>query len=184
MINRRIVHVLIVVCGLFLFLLGYLMYFYVTTPSSMILNPYNRRQWESEQHIKRGTIYDSNGIILAETTVNNSEVSARKYPQGNLYSQVVGYNSQLYGKSSLEAEYNDQLIANDPLSSILSFSSSEVKKGNNLFLSIDNDLQRFCYNQLGASNGAVIALEPATGRVLALVSRPDFPSAAADLEKQ
>jgi len=183
--NKRIVHVLIFVCGLFLFLLGYLMYFYVSTPNSMVLNPYNRRQWEYEKHIKRGTIYDANGIVLAETTADDDGgVSPRKYPQGNLYSHVVGFNSQLHGKAGLESEFNDPLIGNDPLRAILSFPLSETKDGNNLFLSIDNELQRYCYNQLGSDKGAIVVLEPATGRVLALVSKPDFPPAASDLEKQ
>ena len=107
--NRKIIRVLVVVSVLFLALLSYLLYFNMFEAKSVATNPYNRRQWDDERYVTRGTIYDSDGVVLAET-VGTGENIKREYPYGRLYSHVIGYCSQVYGKSLLEREFDSELL--------------------------------------------------------------------------
>ncbi len=176
--NKRILHVLVVVCLMFLSLVTYLLYFNMFQAQEVASNPYNKRQWEDEKFVKRGNIYDRDGVLLAETLVDGDN-RIRKYPMGNLYSHVIGYYSRVYGKSQLEMAYDKELLGHGDIT--LNF--SELRSGYDLNLTIDHDLQRYAYDQLGNRNGAVVALEPSTGRILAMVSRPDFSPDAQSLEK-
>ena len=65
----------------------------------------------------------------------------------------------------------------------ISISFNELRSGYDLHLTLDHDLQKYAYDQLSGRNGAVVALEPSTGKVLALASYPDFAPDAASLEK-
>ena len=66
-VNKRIIHVLVVVCLMFLSLVTYLLYFNMFEAEKVASNPYNKRQWEDEKFVKRGSIYDRDGVLLAET---------------------------------------------------------------------------------------------------------------------
>ncbi len=169
--NKKIIHLLIVVCVMFLSLITYLLYFNMFKADELATNSYNMRQWEAEQDIKRGSIYDRNGILLAETIIDEeSGTNTRSYPYKNLYSHIIGYSSTVYGKTQLEKKYDRQLLAKDGIS--ISFDS--VKKGYDLHLTIDHNLQSYAHDQLSGRNGAIVAIEPQTGAILACVSYPDF----------
>ena len=176
--NKKIIRVLVVVCVMFLSLVTYLLYFNMFEAEEVATNPYNKRQWEDEKFVKRGTIYDRDGVVLAETEVSGDE-RIRKYPQGRLYSHVIGYCSKVYGKSQLEMKYDKELLGQGDIA----ISFNELRSGYDLTLTIDNDLQQYAYDQLNGREGAVVALEPATGKVLAMVSYPDFDPSAESLEK-
>ncbi len=177
-INKRIIRVLVVVSFLFLSLVTYLLYFNMFQAEEVASNPYNKRQWEDEKFVKRGSIYDRDGEVLAETIINGDE-RIRKYPKGHLYSHIIGYYSKVYGKSLLEMSYDKELLGQGDIS----ISFNELRSGYDLNLTIDNDLQTYAYNQLNGRNGAVVALEPSTGKILAMVSYPDFDPSAAALEE-
>lgn len=176
--NKKIIRVLVVVCVMFLSLVTYLLYFNMFEAEEVATNPYNKRQWEDEKFVKRGTIYDRDGVVLAETEVSGDE-RIRKYPQGRLYSHVIGYCSKVYGKSQLEMKYDKELLGQGDIA----ISFNELRSGYDLTLTIDNDLQQYAYDQLNGREGAVVALEPTTGKVLAMVSYPDFDPSAESLEK-
>ncbi len=176
--NKRIIHVLVVVCVMFLSLVTYLLYFNMFQAEEVATNPYNKRQWEDEKFVKRGNIYDANGVLLAETEVDG-DTRIRRYPKGRLYSHVIGYYSRTYGKSQLEMLYDKELLGHGDIT----ISFDELRSGYDLNLTIDHSLQQYAYDQLGNRQGAVVALEPSTGRILALVSRPDFDPAAESLEQ-
>lgn len=175
--NKRIIRVLVVICAMFLSLVTYLLYFNMFEASEVATNPYNKRQWEDEKFVKRGSIYDCDGVVLAETVVDGDK-RIRKYPKGRLYSHVIGYYSRVYGKSLLEMSYDKELLGHGDIT----ISFNELRSGYDLNLTVDNDLQQYAYDQLGGRNGAVVALEPSTGKVLAMVSCPDFVPDAASLE--
>lgn len=174
--NKRVVHVLIAMCMLFFSLIVYLTYFEVFVKDRIITSSYNRRQWEVEDSTVRGRIYDCYGMVLADSCKVGNRWE-RVYPFGNLYSQVLGYNSRSYGRSLLEASYNNYLLDIGRLSSIFTFNnklSSGVRYGNNIYLTINHDLQTLAYKLLGDRNGAVVAMNPQTGEILAMVSKPDY----------
>lgn len=168
--NKRIIHLLVVVSALFLALLTYLLYLNMFRAEELALNPYNRRQWDDERYVTRGTIYDADGLVLAETETDADGNSKRVYSQGRLYSHVIGYYSQVYGKSLLEQEYDAQLLGRGDMSLF----HGDKKKGFDLNLTIENSLQKYAYEQMRGKRGALVALDPKTGAVLSMVSLPDF----------
>ncbi len=175
--NKRIIRVLVVICLMFLSLVTYLLYFNMFQAEEVASNPYNKRQWEDEKFVKRGNIYDSTGVLLAETEVDG-DARIRRYPKGKLYSHVIGYYSRTYGKTQLEMTYDKELLGHGDIA----ISFNELRSGYDLNLTIDHNLQQYAYNQLGGRKGAVVALEPQTGRILAMVSCPDFDPNAGSLE--
>ena len=174
--NRRIIHVLIFLSMLFLSIIVYLTYFEVFQKDRILTSSYNRRQWEQEDSTRRGGILDRNGVELAYSKGADSK-QERVYPYGRLYSQIIGYNSREYGKSQLEAQYNNELLniwEFSPISSLKGMLTGEQKIGNNLFLTIDHKLQKKAEQLIGGRNGAIVVIRPKTGEILAMVSKPDF----------
>ena len=167
--NKRIIRVLIAISLLFLALVTYLLWFNMFRAKDVYTNSYNKRQWESEQQVQRGEIYSQDGVLLAETEIDG-DARIRKYPKGRLYSHIIGYCSQVYGKTQLEMRHDDDLIGKGTISLTL----NEIKHGNNLNLTINDELQEYAYEQLDGRDGAIVAMEPTTGQILAMVSLPDF----------
>ena len=167
--NKRIIRVLIAISLLFLALVTYLLWFNMFRAKDVYTNSYNKRQWESEQQVQRGEIYSQDGVLLAETEIDG-DARIRKYPKGRLYSHILGYCSQVYGKTQLEMSHDDDLIGKGTISLTL----NEIKHGNNLNLTINDELQEYAYEQLDGRDGAIVAMEPTTGQILAMVSLPDF----------
>lgn len=179
MTNKKIIRVLIVISALFLALLTYLLYFNMFEAESVATNPYNRRQWDDERYVTRGSIYDSEGVVLAETVTDSDGTSRREYPEGRVYSHVIGYYSQVYGKSLLERAYDSELLGRGDLGLF----QGDKKKGFDLNLTINNSVQKHAYTQMRGRRGALVAMDPRTGAVLAMVSLPDFDPSAKNLEK-
>lgn len=174
--NRKIISVLAVLSFLFLSLVGYLTYFELVTKDKIINSSYNRRLWERETRTLRGTIFDRNGVVLAKS-VMQGENQQRVYPYGSLYCHVIGYNSLAYGKTQLEAKYNNQLLninALNPVTDLKNKLTGAKSVGNNLYLTIDHRLQAHAAALLSGRKGAIVALNPRTGEILAMVSKPDF----------
>ena len=167
--NKRIIRVLIAISLLFLALVTYLLWFNMFRAKDVYTNSYNKRQWESEQQVQRGEIYSQDGVLLSETEIDG-DARIRKYPKGRLYSHIIGYCSQVYGKTQLEMSHDDDLIGKGTISLTL----NEIKHGNNLNLTINDELQEYAYEQLDGRDGAIVAMEPTTGQILAMVSLPDF----------
>ncbi|NDL68443.1 FtsW/RodA/SpoVE family cell cycle protein [Anaerotalea alkaliphila] len=139
----------------------------------IMVNSYNPRMGEIEASIIRGRILDRDGQVLAETRVEEG-AQVRAYPQGRSSSHIVGY-SQL-GKTGLEALANAHL-----LSANLSFMdrvavaiTQEEVRGSDVWTTLDSGLQAVASEALAGKRGAVVALEPDTGKVLCMVSKPDF----------
>lgn len=176
--NKKIIRVLVVVSIMFLALVSYLLYFNMFSAEKVASNPYNKRQWEDERFVKRGSIYDRDGEVLAETIVDGDS-RTRSYPKGHLYSHIIGYYSRVYGKSQLEMKYDKQLLGHGDIN----ITFNELRSGYDLNLTIDNDLQEYAYKQLDGRRGAVVAIEPETGKILAMVSYPDFDPSTDAIEK-
>ncbi|HOM02163.1 MAG TPA: penicillin-binding transpeptidase domain-containing protein [Acetivibrio sp.] len=183
--NKKIIQVLVAICTLFFVIVGYLTYIQLFRSRDLMANAYNRRQYKIEENTARGNIYDRNGVLLAYSE-SNGEDQERVYPYGALYSQVIGYSSKVYGKSQIEAAYNKELLGIDDLSQVFGMVSGAnlpARKGNNLYLTIDHKLQALGGELLGARKGAVVAMDPKTGEILALVSSPNFDPSAKKLEQ-
>ncbi|ADL07040.1 peptidoglycan D,D-transpeptidase FtsI family protein [Thermosediminibacter oceani] len=174
-LHRNIKLVFAVFCGLFMCLLGYLTYFQVYERQKLIESSYNRRLWEQEESITRGTVYDIRGRVLAATVVENG-AKRRVYPQGPAFGPLLGYSSRKLGRAGLEEVLNGELLGisqQDPML-LLRQKILGVSKGNDVYLTIDSDLQKRAYELFQGRRGALVALDPNTGAVLAMVSSPGY----------
>ena len=174
--NSRILHIFIMISLLFLSLVVYMSYFELYGKEPLMANNYNRRLKANEAGIIRGQIFDRNGEILAATNVVDG-LSSRSYPYKKLYAHIIGYNSNIYGKTLLEAQYNDTLLGINALGLLgntMSLVTGEDKTGNNLILTIDHNLQSLARELIGDKRGSIVAINPKTGEILAMVSTPDF----------
>ncbi len=183
--NRQILTVTYFFVAVFLCMMGYTCYYAVTNKQEMINNSYNSRQQILIAQNTRGTIYSRNREVLAETQTDTEGKETRVYPYANLFSHAVGYST--HGKYGIEALSNYYLInSNAKLSDKVASDMSGAKyPGDNVITTLDVELQEICYQSLGVYKGAIIVSEPSTGKILAMVSKPDFdPNEIADIWDQ
>ena len=179
--NRRIRRLGIGLVALFGLLLAQVSYIQVFAASGIAGNPANaRRQIIAEYKVERGQIITADGTVIAlstPTTGNSSLRYARHYPEGPLFAGITGYYSQVYGRTELEQAMNSYLSGDAPELAISTLSDlvlGRPKKGGHVITTIDATLQRVASEALGSSPGAVVAMDPRTGDILAMVSNPTF----------
>lgn len=172
--KRQILTVTYLFVALFLAMMGYTCHYAITNRQELINNSYNGRQEILTAQNTRGTIYAAGGQVLAETQTDEDGGETRVYPYANLFAHAVGYASN--GKYGIEAAGNYYLInSNAKLADKVANDMEGVKyPGDNVFTTLDVDLQEVASQSLGIYKGAVIVTEPSTGRILAMVSKPDF----------
>ena len=160
--------------GIFLSLIAYLVYFNVTQKETYLSDSHNTRQKDYAEKVIRGSIISSDNVELARTDVDEEGNETRVYPHAELFAHVVGYLSK--GSSGLEATQNYQLLEShaDPLERLKNEFKDQKNIGDNVITTINSHMQQVAYDALGDHKGAVIALEPDTGRVLVSVSKPSF----------
>jgi penicillin-binding protein A len=134
--------------------------------------------------VRRGLIYASNGQTpLARNRRRELEDGRvwwlRRYPQGELTAHAVGYSTIARSRTGLEQSLNDFLTgSNANLSTIIDSTLDKLRgltqRGNDVVTTLDLQAQRTAMRELASSCGAAVALEPATGRILALASSPSF----------
>ncbi len=182
--NKKIVHIIILVSFLFLSIIVYLTYIQIFKADKMATNPYNRRQWAIEDKTIRGSIYDRNGVVLAETEISEDGKMKRLYNHGSLYSHIIGYSSRQYGKAGLESYYNNELLSltnENTVAKLKETITGQPLVGYNLELTLDHNLQQKAENLLRGKTGSVVAVNPKTGEILASISKPDYnPNKLAD----
>ena len=172
--NRELMVVTYFFTGLFVLLVGYLVYFEGVLAEDTINNPYNSRQELFAQQVVRGKILSNNGTVLAKTEVAEDGTETRVYPFDDLFAHVVGYST--HGKSGLELQGNFPLLtSNADIGERITNEINEKKNiGDNMVTTLDLELQQAAYNALGNHRGAVVAIEPSTGKILCMVSKPDY----------
>lgn len=156
--------------------IGYFAYFQVVKSEDFINNPYNARQENFEKSVVRGKILSADGEVLAETKTDGAGAETRHYPHSNLFAHIVGYSTADHGRSGIESWANFNLLRSNAffLEKTVDKAMDEKSMGDNVVTTLDYSLQSAAYQALGAYNGAIVALEPATGKILAMVSKPDF----------
>lgn len=159
---------------LFICLTGYLIYFVQFESEDFINNSYNPRIAHLAETTIRGDIISSDGEVLATTQVDDAGNETRVYPFGNMYAHLVGYS--INGMSGIEEEANYNLLRSNSFFLTKLFNETAGKKnhGDTVVTTVDSKIQSAAYNALGSNDGAVIAIEPTTGKVLAMVSKPDY----------
>lgn len=161
-----------VFAGLFVAISGYLVHYVYFDSPQVINNSYNaKRQDIVAAKTVRGDILSADGEVLATTLANTDE---RYYPYGEVFAHAIGYAS--HGRMGVEQSANMFLVSsNISLSSKLQDDLADEKHmGNTVVTTFDTRLQKIAYEAMGLYSGAVIVTEPSSGRILAMVSKPDF----------
>lgn len=159
---------------LFLGMIGYITYYSATHKQELINNSYNGRQQMLLAQNRRGSIFAAGGEVLARTVEDDSGSEIREYPYQNLFSHIVGYS--VNGRMGVESLANYYLInSNAPLSQKASLDVAQEKyPGDDVYTTLNVELQQVASTALGVYRGAIVVTEPATGKILAMVSKPDF----------
>jgi penicillin-binding protein A len=154
-------------------------YIQVIASSDLANNPANKRLLIQEYDVQRGQILaaDRRTVIATSEETEGALKYLRRYPQGRLYAHMSGYYSFVFGRSKLEQGYNDELSGRAPEVALQTFVDEVLgrdRRGASLVLTIDPRLQQTAAQSLGDRPGAVAAVNPQTGEVLALVANPSF----------
>jgi len=190
-VSNSIKQVMVVFLFCFVALISYISYFQVFSAPNIAEQQGNQRLWAVRNEVLRGTIYDKNKNPLTTSTRVDALTQKRTYVNGDLYVHALGYVDPRYGLTGLEANYDSELttynkLTNNFLNLAKDFSvdklkemfqnrkEDDVKIGNGVITTLDPTLQKIAYDALGDSKGAVVALNPKTGEVLAMVSKPTY----------
>ncbi len=159
---------------LFLAMMGYFVFFLTLKSESFINSPYNSLQDLFSEHVIRGEIRSADGHVLAKTEVEEDGTENRIYPYGRTFAHVVGFSTN--GKAGLEKQANFQLLRSHAffLEQIVNDVKGEKSIGDHVITTLDFDMQSIAYDALSDYDGAVIVMEPSTGKILCMVSKPTF----------
>jgi peptidoglycan glycosyltransferase len=162
-----------------------LVYWQVYSREALANNPENGFQTQRSVSSPRGLILAGDGeTVLAKSVKRGTPtgpVYDRVYPLGEPFANVVGYWSTRYGATGIEIGNNSDLssVAGEPetLDDLINRATGGPQPGNNVVLTLDPELQELAYQELSASStgrGAVVALNPKTGEILAMATSPSF----------
>lgn len=174
---NRLTRTVFLFTALFAVLIGNITYIQVIKASEYQDMPSNNHTINKARFIKRGSIITADGLTLAESVQQADGTYARSYPNGNLAAHVVGYYSQQYGTMGIENTQNDTLTGSKDYSSwqnALNSLAGISEPGNSVQLTIDSRIQRAAEQALADRVGAIVALDPRSGAVLAWASAPTF----------
>ncbi len=137
------------------------------------------RQLKAEYAVDRGLILAADGrTVLASSRRSSGDLKyERRYAQGERYGHVTGFYSFIFGKRELEDTFNEYLTGDAAElfpQTMTDLVLGRPKRGATVVTTIEPELQAAAETALGDQPGAVVAIEPATGNVLALVANPSF----------
>ena len=169
--------VMLVFLILFIALISYITYIYMFNSEKAVSSTFNQRLWAERNKVLRGTIYDKDMKALTKSTKISEVSQKQQYLQGEVFAHAIGYMNPVYGLAGLEKKYDGELMGSGDtvVSKFFDFSKKEEEKvGNGLRTTLDSKLQKKAFDLLGDKRGAVVALNPKTGEILAMVSKPSY----------
>ena len=150
-------------------------YWTLVAASELAADPFNPRLIAAVRDRPRGRIVDQSGRDLA-VSVRVGDGYRRRYSDRTL-GQVVGYASFKYGAAGIEGAYQESLIGRDPSDLLGQWRArylGDREAPGSVVLGIDPKVQATAAAALAGRRGAVVALDPRTGRILASVSLPNY----------
>ena len=175
--NRPVRRVALAMLVLFGLLIANANYVQVFEGDKLRTDPGNTRVLLDEYERQRGTIV-VDGQPIAESVPTDDKLKyLRRYPSGPSYAAVTGFYSLIYGATGIEQAENDFLSGSDNrlftrrLSALL---TGRDPRGGNVVLTLNRAAQRAAVTGLGSRAGAVVAMDPSTGKILAMASTPSY----------
>ncbi len=179
--NRPIRNIAIAALVLFMALLVNVNYVQFVQADSLNAKNGNKRVINEEFSRDRGPILVA-GKPIAESVKSKDEYKfQRRYPDGKLYAPITGYFSYIFGRGSMENAENGVLSGSDNrlfVNRVVDLVSNKQPKGGSVELTIDPLAQKTAASGLEAlgkdTKGAVAAIDPQTGAILAMVTQPSY----------
>ncbi len=168
----------IVMLLMFLALFASTSYIQVVHAEALGENPRNTRALYDSFEVQRGAIIVGGSAIARSVPSDDVYAFQRIYTDADMWAPVTGYiNPALGASTGIEQAMNAQLSGQSDsqfFARIDRILSGQPPRGSNVQLSLDSTVQRAAYEALGGLEGAVIAIEPDTGRILAMVTSPSY----------
>ena len=176
--NKQIRRVALIAMVMFALLLANVTYMMIFRQSSLAAQPQNRRVRDAEFAQNRGAILAAGKTEIAKTVPAKDRFKyQRVYPEGKLYAPITGFYSYDRASSALESTYNAQLSGTDDalfVRRLIDMATNRTPEGASVQTTIVPKIQKAATDALGNQKGAVVALDPKTGAVLALVTSPTY----------
>ena len=179
--NRQIRRVAVVVLVAFMALLAAPLYWQVVAADRLANDPRNTRVLIKEYSIERGPIVLADRFEVARSERSRQRGDplefVRRYPQGERYGMVTGFYSLVFGRTLAEQEFNSFLLGRAPEQfgqNVTDLLTARETPGGTLVLTLDRATQEAAEEALGGRKGAVVALDPRTGAVLAMTTFPRY----------
>lgn len=177
--NRQIVKLFAFIVVLFAVLVAFTSWWSVFDAEALKEKNANKRPLLEQQQIPRGRILSADGVVIAKSVPKgkgDSKRYVRRYPEGSLFGHPIGYSFVRQGDSEFEQFHNEQLVGEESeFESIVDELLGHRQEGNDIVTNIDADAQRTALAALQEVGfGAVVAIEPDTGAVKAMVSNAPF----------
>jgi peptidoglycan glycosyltransferase len=179
-VNVPIRRLLAVVLLLFALLVGFTSQWSVFDADDLEAKTENKRPLFEAQQIKRGKITTADGEVIANSTKtgeNESFQYVRRYPQGSLFGNPIGYSFITQGTSGFERAENATLTGEEnEFVSILDQIRGQQREGSDIVTTLDASAQQLATDQLEATGrpGAVVAMDPSTGAIRVMASTPGY----------
>lgn len=175
--KKEMKRVSVVVLAMFIALFVSTSVIQVFQADSLAADPRNSRTLYDSYRTERGPILAGETVIAQSTPTGDRFAFQRQYPQGELYSAVTGYFNPTQGSSGVERSMNDLLSGTSNLQFLDEINrviSGQPPKGAAVQVTIDPAVQQAAFDALGDLRGSVVAIQPSTGKILAMVSKPTY----------
>jgi peptidoglycan glycosyltransferase len=178
-VNRQIVKLFAFIVVLFAVLVGFTSYWSVFEAEALREKNANKRPLLEQQQIERGRILADDGTVLARSVAKGRGDAlryVRRYPEGSLFGHPIGYSFVRQGDSQFEQYHNDELIGEESeFTSLLDELRGQEQEGDDVVTNLDPAAQRVALGALEAAGfGAVVGIEPDSGRVRVMASNPPY----------
>lgn len=176
--TRELRRLSIIMVVMFFGLFGATSWIQVVQAQTLAENPENRRTLYDSFEVQRGSIIAGDEVIASSVPIDDIYSWQRQYADAPMWAPVTGYiNPVLQSATGIEQAMNRELsgtASSQFLSRVDQIITGQPPRGSNVLLTLDPALQRVATEALGSYQGAVVAIEPSTGRVLAMVTSPSY----------
>ncbi|WP_423921095.1 peptidoglycan D,D-transpeptidase FtsI family protein [Frigoribacterium sp. 2-23] len=175
--NKSLKRVSVVVLLMFVALFASSTYITAFQADALRADSRNQRALLASYSAQRGPILVAGQAVAESTPVDDQYKFQRTYAQPDLYAPVTGYYTLGQGSRGVEDAMNDYLVGKAPsqfFEYVNSLLTGQDPEGATVNLTIDPTVQQAAWDALGNQSGSVVAMDPKTGKILAMVSKPSY----------